>query len=190
MKTFVISILSIFLFTMIGVWATTPEAEGEGQLPRKVLAELSQDTTWELYEFACEFVQGQFPEVRDKECPNPPVTLLTPMKSSTYGYYIPGSSIVWLNSNFTSQPDLSTYGEGITIHEAVHYIFYEWDLMQDDKEYCREENLAWTASDLWVAGRSRPEDVSEEWWEWYPHCDGPFANPNSEITIAIRKIFT
>ena len=187
MKLFAISILSIFMLTMIYVGLTIPEDE-DSQPPRQVIGELSPETNLELYDFACEFVQDTFEDL--EECTNPPVTILTAMKGGTYGYYISGSSILWINKNFSSQPNLSTYGEAITVHEAVHYLFYHYDILQDEIDYCREEKLAWEAADLWVLDRERPEDTSDEWWDWYPMCDGPDADPNSPITMKIRKIFT
>ncbi len=186
-----ITILATAAVLFVTVVNFTMNKHDEGpEIVRQVIAELSPETTLELYEYACDFVQGQFAELRETDCPNPPVTILGPMGQTTYGYYVPGSSIIWINSRFRSQPNLSTFGEGVTVHEAVHYTLHQFDVMMDDNDYCREENLAWTAYDNWVLDRERPEDVAEAWWEWYPHCDGPFANPNTEITIAIRKIFT
>jgi len=143
----------------------------------KVVAEMELPQTLELYFYACGVVKAHFPEKASDHCPVSPIALFTPLKQNRHGEYSPGSRIVWLNSAFTHQSQISTFGEGVTVHEMVHYILWGYDIWQDDKDKCREESLAWSAADLWVESRGRPEDMNPEWWEWYEDCDSATDDP-------------
>ena len=143
----------------------------------KVVAEMELPQTLELYFFACDAVKAYFPVKAKDHCPVSPILLFTKLASHRYGEYSPGSRIVWLNANFTTQPQISTYGEGVAVHEMVHYILWGYEIYQDDKDLCKEEDLAWGAANRWVESRGRPEDMNPEWWDWYDDCPSPDADP-------------
>ena len=156
--------------------------------PPKVIAELELDESLELYFFACDMVKAKFPEKAAGHCPVSPIVLFTPLEPNTHGEYSPGSRVVWLNAGFTNQPNLSTYGEGVAAHEMVHYILWDWELYQDEKDMCREEDLAWQTHDRWVESRHRPEDMNPEWWDWYEECDSATDDPRPVTQKVIEFI--
>ncbi len=174
--SFVLIALGILL---IGSSLTfTKQATVRTALP-KVVAEMELPQTLELYFFACDSVKAYFPVKAKDHCPVSPIALFTPLSKHRYGEYTPESRIVWLNANFTTQPVLSTYGEGVAVHEMVHYILWGYEIYQDDKDLCKEEDLAWGAANRWVESRGRPEDMNPEWWDWYDDCPSPDADPRS-----------
>jgi len=170
-----------------GISSTKPATVASA--PR-VTAEMELDQTLELYFFACEMVKAKFPEKADEHCPVSPIALFTKLARQRHGEYSPGSRIVWLNDNFTTQPQISTYGEGVSVHEMVHYILWDYDLLQTEKEYCREENLAWESHDRWVESRGRPEDMNPKWWVWYDECDNATDDARSIVTKIIGFLQT
>lgn len=190
MRKFSYLLMATGAFILWLAFEPTYEQEEDGSGAVEYTAELDIETTEELYIFACDFIQGQFAEVAGDVCPNIPVVIFRKMKDRLHGYYSPGSRIVWLSDKFSHQFSLSIFGEGIAIHEMVHYLLYEYELYEDDKDFCREENLAWTAANLWVEDKNRPEDANEEWWDWYDTCDGPHDDPNTTLRAKLIKVFT
>lgn len=188
MRTF--GIILIVIGSLI-VWAGTEVLDtDEDWYPEEFgySAELDLDKTTELYLFACDFVQGQFGDFAESECPTLPIVIFREMK--IHGFYQPGSRVVWLNDGFTHQNSLSIFGEGISIHEMVHYVLYQYELMTEEVEFCREENIAWTAANNWVLALGRDEDENPQWWDWYAPCDSATGDPVKTTRTKLREILT
>ncbi len=183
-------VLTGFLLIWASLFDSPMESPAEATVvgPPKVMAELELGQTLELYFYACDMVQAKFPEKADEHCPVAPIVLFTTLPEKRHGEYDTGSRIVWMNDLFTHQHELSTFGEGVVVHEMVHYILWDYDLLQEDKEYCREEDLAWASADRWVESRGRPEDMNPEWWTWYERCDNATDDPRSVIKQVIGFI--
>ena len=185
------SLIATLFATFLALLWVTPERPAmevveSSNYARTITYELPEAETRPLYDFACEFFGETTGLVA---CPPQPIVIFTEMREDWYGYHEPGSSLVWLNEQFTVQPLLSTFAEAVAIHEMIHYLLDQAGLLMDPKDVCRNEDMSWKAFNLYVGDNYRLQDTNAEWWEWYTKCNTPTGDAGHSIIEAVVTIF-